>query len=107
MQAPARAIRSYYVLERVQIDLIDKRSQPDGDYKWILHIKCHFSKYSTVYPLKSKAAAEVADRIAFWIASCEPPKILQCDNGTEFKAVLLILLKVITSPSRFTILSGF
>ena len=94
-QPPPRPIKSNYVLERIQIDLIDKRNQPDGDYKWILHIRCHFSKYSAIFPLKSKSAAEVADRIAFWIASCEPAKILQCDNGTEFKAVLLILLKVI------------
>ncbi|RPA76401.1 hypothetical protein BJ508DRAFT_311129 [Ascobolus immersus RN42] len=36
-------IRSHYILERVQIDLIDKRSAPDGPYNWILSIRDHFN----------------------------------------------------------------
>ena len=35
----------------------------------------------------------MADSIAIWIEQVEPPAILQCDNGREFKWVLLILLK--------------
>lgn len=34
--------------------MIDLSSRPDGVYKWICHIKDHFSKYSQAYPLESK-----------------------------------------------------
>jgi hypothetical protein len=43
--------------------------------------------------LKSKKAAEVADRMAEWIGMISVPRILQCDNGGEFKECLLVLLK--------------
>ena len=33
-------------LTRVQMDLIDFSSRPDGDYRYILHVRDHFSKYS-------------------------------------------------------------
>ena len=46
-------------LLRVQVDLIDFRSRPDGEYKWIMHVRDHFSKFSWAYPLKSKCASEV------------------------------------------------
>ena len=42
--------------------------------------------------MKSKEASEVAQRIIEWIATCEPPHILQCDNGKEFKGILLLIL---------------
>lgn len=86
-------IISSRILERIQIDLIDMRHEPDGQHKWILHIVDHFSKFSSLIPLKSKRAVEVADAIAVWIGYFEPPAILQCDNGKEFKGVLLILLQ--------------
>jgi hypothetical protein len=45
-------------VERVQIDLVDMRHQPDRQYEWILHAKDHCSKFSC---LKSKQAEGVAD----------------------------------------------
>jgi hypothetical protein len=69
------------------------RHAPDGQFKWILHFIDHFSKFSCLAALKSKLAVEVADAIAIWVGQFEPPAILQCDNGREFKGVLLILLK--------------
>jgi transposase InsO family protein len=79
--------------ERVQIDLIDMRHEPSGQFKWILHVKDHFSKYTQLYPLKSKHAEPIADAFALFIAAFLPPKIVQCDNGKEFKGALLILLR--------------
>jgi hypothetical protein len=52
-----------FALEKVQIDLVDMRHQPDRQYKWILHVKDHFTMFSCLYPLKSKQAEEVADNI--------------------------------------------
>jgi hypothetical protein len=77
----------------VQIDLIDMRHEPSGQFKWILHIKDHFSKYTQLYPLKSKHAKPIAEAFALFIAAFLPPKIMQADNGKEFKGALLILLR--------------
>ena len=86
-------IISNAILERIQIDLIDFRHEPDGQYQWVLHIKDHFSKFSTLYAQKSKQAIEVRDHLAVWIGFFGVPKIIQSDNGREFKEVLETLLK--------------
>ena len=69
------------------------RADPDREYQWILHIRDHFSKYSCAYPLKSKESSEVAITLMVWIGQFSPPKILQCDNGNEFKGEVLPLVK--------------
>ena len=35
----------------------------------------------------------VSEKLALWIGLFGPPHILQCDNGTEFKDTVLLLLK--------------
>ena len=52
-------------LERVQVDLIDMRHQPDEQFKWICHFRDHYSKFSVLFPLKSKQAAEVAESVCY------------------------------------------
>ena len=66
---------------------------PDGEYKWILHIVDHFSKYSSSFALRRKHAVVVSEKRALWIGLFGPPHILQCDNGKEFKDTVLLLLK--------------
>ena len=92
-RAPLEPIIVDRILERVQIDLVDFRHEPNGQYKWILHIKDHFSKFTSLYPLRSKTTDEVANSIAHWIGCFGHPEILQCDNGCEFKGYLLKLLQ--------------
>ena len=87
------SIKSYNVFKRVQADLIDMRSQPDGQFKWILHLKDHFSKLTFLWPLENKTAQNVCDGIAFFIIVFGPMRILQMDNSAEFKGVLLFLLR--------------
>jgi len=69
------------------------RATPYNGNQWILHIKDHFSKYSFLYALPDKTTAGVAKCVAQWLGIVGIPQILQCDNGKEFKGVLLILLK--------------
>ena len=92
-RAPLEPIISDHTLQRVQIDLVDILHEPDGQYKWVLHIKDHFSKWTSLFALKSKTAAEVADALAVFIGFFGHPEIIQCDNGREFKRVLSVLLK--------------
>jgi hypothetical protein len=59
----------------------------------MIHIIEHCSKFLSMVASKTRKAVEVADVIAPWNGHFEPQEILQCDNGRELKAVLLILLK--------------
>lgn len=82
--APIQAIVSHGPMERVQMDLIDMRQEPDGDYHWILHIKDHYSRFCMLYPLRQADQEEVVTCVMAWIAMLGPPTILQTDNGAEF-----------------------
>ncbi|CAF4507119.1 unnamed protein product, partial [Didymodactylos carnosus] len=73
--------------------LIDMRSMPDDEYKWILHTKDHFSKFSWAYPLKLKEAEPVAAKLLQQFYSFGAPRILQSDNGKEFVAKVIKDLK--------------
>ena len=84
-----KPIISLGFLTRVQVDLIDMSSRPDADYKWILHARDHFTKYSWAYPLMSKKAEEVAEKLIDIFCQFGPAKILQSDNGREFVAKVI------------------
>uniref|UniRef100_A0A673CDC6 Gypsy retrotransposon integrase-like protein 1 n=1 Tax=Sphaeramia orbicularis TaxID=375764 RepID=A0A673CDC6_9TELE len=85
----AKPIFSLGFLTRVQVDLIDMTSRPDGDFKWILHARDHYSKFSWAFPLTSKRAAEVAEKLVMLFSMFGPPRILQSDNGREFVAAII------------------
>ena len=68
-----------------QIDLIDMRHRPDGEYHWIGHYMDHWSKFHILFPLMHKSAHEVAYRLQENVFSyIGVPKILHSDNGREF-----------------------
>ena len=92
-KAPLKVIVENVLWGRVQIDLIDMRGDSDGEFKWICHLRDHFSKYSVACPMPSKTSEEVVKVVLTWIMHLGPPKILQSDNGTEFKGALTILLR--------------
>ncbi|CAN9508806.1 unnamed protein product [Ophioblennius macclurei] len=72
-------------LDRVQVDLIDMRHCPDGDYNYIAHFMDHLSKFSVLFPLKQKSALEVARMIEERVlAYLGPPKIFHSDSGRDF-----------------------
>ncbi|CAF3193160.1 unnamed protein product [Rotaria sp. Silwood2] len=87
------AIVSLGFLTRLQIDLIDLRTRPDGEYQWILHCRDHFSKYSWAYPMETKEARFVAEHLLSLFYQFGPCKILQSDNGKEFTAQIIKDLK--------------
>ena len=71
-----KPIVSNRCMQRVQIDLIDFRSKADGDYKWLLQVKDHFSRYVWLRAMTAKASAEVAEHMAEWYGDNGYPKIL-------------------------------
>ncbi|CAH1264333.1 KRBA2 [Branchiostoma lanceolatum] len=84
--AAGRPIIALNYMTRMQMDLIDMTSRPDEDYKWILHMRDHFSKFSWTHPLTSKRASEVAEKLMQTFCLFGSPHILQSDNGKEFVA---------------------
>ena len=90
--APLEAIIVKELWERLQIDHIDFRHLGQK-YKWCLHIRDHFSKFSAAYPMETKESESVALHLGGFIGIFGIPGILQCDNGTEFKGACDQLVK--------------
>lgn len=68
--------------------LIDEIKIKTG-FKYILDIIDHFSKWYNGYLLKTKEAYELLKKIEIYIENFGKCKILQVDNGIEFKNNLL------------------
>ena len=69
----------------LQIDLIDMHHLPDEDFKWILHIVDHWSKFNLAFPLVNKCAHDVAEALEKYVFPVMAlPSILHSDNGREF-----------------------
>ena len=82
---PIKPIIESDFLSRIQVDLIDLKHSPDGEYHYIGHVIDHFSKYHILFPLKTKSATEVAIMIQERVfAYLGLPKIFHSDNGREF-----------------------
>lgn len=88
-------LKSTEYLARVQIDLIDLQSFPDGRFKWILTVQDHFTKFLHLRALENKKAAEVAMHLLEILLVFGCPQILQSDNGREFRAQVVEELKVL------------
>ena len=59
-------------------------SCPDNNFKYILHVRDHFSRYSWAKPLESKESVVIAGVLYDIFCQFGPPIILQSDNGGEF-----------------------
>ena len=83
-------IRSKYSLERFQIDMIDMRHDPSGNWCCVAHVVDHFSySYShnhILWPKVQKCMVEVAQSLKTHVfAYFGLPSIFQSGNGLEFK----------------------
>jgi len=87
-----KPIQSFDFNELVQGNLIDYSAEPDGDLRWVLHLRCHFSKFTALYAIRSKEAEEVAKCVRQWVMHHGPFPIWHSDNGKEFKGLLEHLL---------------
>ncbi|CAG8783423.1 20787_t:CDS:2, partial [Gigaspora rosea] len=81
---PTRPIVAEGFLNHVQINTIDMTSEPDGIYKYIFHIKDHFSRFSYAEPSRSKTAEEAAACLLNFCLIYGPPAILYSNNGDKF-----------------------
>lgn len=80
-----KPISSYAFLQRMQIDLVDLSTHPSNNFKYILIVQDHFTKFCRIIPLMSKRASEIVYNLfthVFTVVGA--PMILQSDNGKEF-----------------------
>ncbi|CAF4168027.1 unnamed protein product, partial [Rotaria sordida] len=92
-QPAGKPIVSLGFLTRLQVDLMDMRSTVYDGFCFIMHCKDHFTKFSWLFPLKSKEASGVAFHLKNIFYTFGPPRILQSDNGKEFVANVILNLK--------------
>ena len=93
LPAPKRVDRPHYQVttpnEMHQFDLLYMPSDTlyGNKYKYILAGIDAASRYKVVRPLRTKQARDVAEMIAdiYKVGPLMYPKIIQCDNGSEFK----------------------
>ena len=89
-----KPIRSWNFRDRMQVDLIDYRLDPqkwnpeDSEgptYRWLMVVKDHFSRFLIGAPLEAKSANAVARELHKIYAIVGYPLIQHTDNGSEFK----------------------
>ncbi len=85
---PLQLINIERTFKCVQVNLIAMPDKQDNGYPWILHAVDHFSKLSYLYPLCQKETVQVAHAFMHWIIAYGLSRIIQCDNGAEFKGRL-------------------
>ncbi len=88
-KADMRPVKASAVQERHQVDLVDLRNIParwNGKiYLYVLSVLDVFSRYVWLTPLETKHSSKVAHALRDLYTREGAPKILQSDNGGEFK----------------------
>lgn len=68
-------------MSRLQIDLVDITFKHDNEFKYIAHLRDHFTRYSWARALTPKQAVEVTAVLFEIFTTFGQPLILQSDNG--------------------------
>jgi transposase InsO family protein len=97
---PAKSITADNIWDHIQMDLIGPISGSDNHYKYILTVVDVCSSYTVIRPLLDNEASTVATELHSILCTFGPPKILQSDNGPEFKNNLLEQLTKLFSVGR-------
>ena len=89
---PLKPVSSKRVMDRIQMDIVDLMRSPvhiyEKTFRYVLVVLDVFSRYVFLRPLQSKSSAEVATHVVQMFSDVGPPKIVQTDQGTEFKGVV-------------------
>jgi len=90
-----KSYRPLFPMQHWQIDLIDMQAYSEDNqfYSWIVVIIDIFSKFVYVYPIMKKEPKFVANILNRIFLNGDIPKMIQHDDGTEFKGDVTKLLK--------------
>ena len=88
-----KPVTSKEVMNRIQMDIVDMNRSPveiseDKVFRYVLVVLVVFSRFIFLRPLRSKSSTEVAAVVMQIFTDVGPPKIIQTDQGTEFKGVV-------------------
>jgi hypothetical protein len=86
---PHSSIEARLPMEHIGIDLTAKLGTTSDGFNMVLVIVCVFSKFVILRPLRNKSAVEVAKALYEICCDMGFPKIIQCDNGSEFRNELI------------------
>ncbi len=75
-------------MERVSIDLTDKRSEAVGQ-KSVSTVVDDFCRFVNLYPMSTRTAENVVKKLDMVIESYSPPRVLLADNAREFCSDML------------------
>ncbi len=89
-KAPLRPIQARDINERHQIDLVDfsntiSSSKEGKGHRYVVSILDGFSRYLWLRAIPDKKSATVAGVVKGLYAEWGKPRIIQCDQGTEFR----------------------
>ena len=92
-QINLKPVTSKEVMNRIQMDIVDMNRNPveiseDKVFRYVLVVLDVFSRFIFLRPLQSKSSTEVAAVVMQIFSDVGPPKIIQTDQGTEFKGVV-------------------
>jgi hypothetical protein len=90
-KAPLKPIESPDIQHWHQIDLVDFTHMPDRSFKYVLCVLDVFSRYLWLRPLETKSSKEISALLKEIYMTTGPPKVLQSDQGGEFKKHVLEL----------------
>ncbi len=72
-------------LERVSMDIVDMIGDTQG-FRYVLTVLDHYSKYTKLFPLKTKTTEGVCEAFSSYIADFGAPKAVLVDNGGVFSS---------------------
>ena len=92
-KARLKPIRARDVQMRHQIDLMDMGRKGaikfNGvSYRYVLSIMDVFSRFVWLRPVSVKSSKNIADELRILYLEHGPPRVIQCDQGGEFKGAL-------------------
>lgn len=99
----AKVLEISSLSQRVGIDLTLGFPKTNEGFIGLLVITEYLSKYVMAYPIKSKMASEIAEKLFDYISLFGPPKEILSDQGTEFNnEIVHSLLKASGVEHRVT-----
>lgn len=75
--------------------MIDYRSHPDGDFKFILVYQDHLIKFVVLKALTSKKAVEIADKLIDIFTLLSAPTVLLSGRGRKFVNSIITNLRLL------------
>ena len=92
-KARLKPIRARDVQMRHQIDLMDMGRKGaikfNGvSYRYVLSVMDVFSRFVWLHPVSVKSSKNIADELRILYLEHGPPRVIQCDQGGEFKGAV-------------------